>query len=163
MFHSPLFPRLSLLSSSSLPPVLDTETGVPSRSVTASEQVASKPTPFTWDGSILDSERIFCEHFAKADQMSVVDCSKIRWSVGDLWVLVASTGSSAGVFCNYLDSVACDLPECSAIKRPLASTRQALPDPVPLNPCQLLIKAAPLVLLACRLVGGGDTHTSNPI
>lgn len=64
--------------------------GFPSRSVTAKEQVASYPTPFTFEGSIPEVFRICLQHNAKAPQISAVDCSKIRWSVGERWVFVAS-------------------------------------------------------------------------
>lgn len=78
-FHCPpSLPKFSSRSSSSDSPVRDTETGVPDRSVTAKEQVASNPTPLTRAASTPDSFKIFWEHLAKADQMSEVDCSKIR-------------------------------------------------------------------------------------
>jgi len=53
----------------------ETEIGSSNWSITASEQVASKPIPLTDDGAIPESLTTRLVTLQQADQMSSVDCS----------------------------------------------------------------------------------------
>lgn len=93
-FQNPSLPRFASCSSVSVAPVRETLMGVPCLSTTAREHVASNPMPLTCEGDTPEEARMVLQHLEREDQMSVVDCSKIRWSVGERWVWVGSEGSA---------------------------------------------------------------------
>lgn len=89
-----------------------TAIGLPLKFVTAREHVASKPRPLMWERSTLDAATTCVMASVIWDQISVVDCSKMRESDSRRYVCVA-----------WVDS---------ARMLPSSSTKAALAEPVPL-------------------------------